>query len=458
MKIFQLIIILFIIVACSSHSDGNDSTILGGLGSEETCNIIGLSESVETVYNYQLDHSYTDGGDYADNPVRPYLVKSGESFVVNWFASNSKGYCSSYSLPVSESVPDILATIMRTIDPQTGECARLVTSRFNESAYEYPASSYYNELWMVVPYTLDGINIMALIHNEYHITPSNVTNVYGNLIGANSSDAGASFNLYQINENNNQPVLVAPYPYSEPLNQGKGGMFAQTNIIKWGNYYYMLVSQVLNTLTPVAPESAPTGVCIYRTHDFMDFTSWRGWDLVTNSYDIPLVASYPDNLTNQSQYWCSSIPELPAYFHYSWTYNTALNQFILVGIDLNYNNSGNGAFVYTLASLDPDTGVLSPANNSNTYQIGFLRNVNSIDSWQTNESIDAQYYPSILDPASPNLSVTTTALSIESGDLNFQYSNKTPYLYYTYFYPHIPDNANGNRRDVVRQKILTNCD
>jgi hypothetical protein len=445
--------------ACSSGSSGgssaqDDDQLLN-------CTITGLSESQEVVYDYNLYHTNVSGGDYSDNPVRPFLARQesgsinigNNSYMVYWFASNSKGYCKSYGLPISESVPDILAQIRR-VENESGGCETWVTSRFNDpTANLYPASTYYNELWMVVPYTLDGMQIMSLIHNEYHVIPNNVENVYGNLIGATSFDAASTFKLYQTDESNNKPVIVAPYPYYYPVTQGKGGMFAQTNIIKWGKYYYMLVNQVLNTLD----ESAPTSLCIYRTESINQYDSWRGWNQGTNTYSVPLVESYPSSIDNPTQYWCSQIPGLPGYFHYSWSYNVALHKFVLIGLDENYNNTGQSAFVYTLATLDPESGVLSAANGTTNYTINFLRSVNSIESWQDSESLNGQYYPSILDPHSPVLKDRKALVKVESGDLNFQLSGQDLYLYYTYFYPKTGSNWNGQIRDIVRQKILVKC-
>ncbi len=48
---------------------------------------------------------------------------------------------------------------------------------------------------------------------------------------------------------------------------GVAGMFAQSNIIKWRDYYYILVNQDLSILNPNAP---PGGVCIYRTNNLAD--------------------------------------------------------------------------------------------------------------------------------------------------------------------------------------------
>ncbi|AUH71290.1 hypothetical protein CAB17_03845 [Legionella sainthelensi] len=117
-------------------------------------------------------------------------------------------------------------------------------------------------------------------------------NEYGNLVAAHSLDAGNTFQLIQNSSVNNVPVIVAPYPYQNihDNNQmmGIAGMFAQSNIIKWGDYYYILIEQDLNILNANAPLP---GVCIYRTNTLADPRSWLGFDGA--QYSVPLVPVYP---------------------------------------------------------------------------------------------------------------------------------------------------------------------
>lgn len=424
---------------------------------ESSCQSLTLDPESQVVYSYVNNGTHT-GGDYSDVPVRPFLVGNLTNPIVMWFASNSTGYCKSIGLPVSESVSDILAQIRRVPGTESDTCATWVTSRFNtESPTQYPVNTYYNELWMEVPFTLDGVNIYSLIHNEYHLDPENTTDVYGNLVGATSTDGANTFNLYQApgESTSNLPVIVAPYPYN---NVGKGGMWAQTNIIHWGNYYYMLVNQLLDTIESSAP---PSGICIYRTPDISSYNSWLGWNAVTNSYDIPLVPSYPSNLSNPTSYLCSPIPGLSYNFSFSWSYNVALNKFILIGINPSYNNIPNNyAFVYTLANLNPDSGGLSSATGSTLYTEYLLGYITSIQQWVANESsLTAQFYPSILDPNSPTLSDSLSASLITPGDRNFQYSgSESMFLYYTELYPVNESNPHGYNRDIYRQHITYhNC-
>lgn len=448
----KIIISIALLILCCLIDACVDSTTT----STNSCQALTLDPESQVVYSYENDGTKT-GGDYSDVPVRPFLVESQNNQTVMWFASNSTGYCKSYGLPVSESVTDILAQIRRVPGIESDTCATWVTSRFNiESPTQYPVNTYYNELWMVVPYTLDGINIYSLIHNEYHLDPENTTQVYGNIVGATSTNSADTFNLYQaIGESTaNLPVIVAPYPYNDV---GKGGMWAQTNIIHWGNYYYILVNQLLNTIESSAP---PSGMCIYRTPDISNYGAWLGWNSKTNAYDIPLVPSYPSNLADPTNYICSPIPNLSYNFSFSWSYNVVLNKFILIGINPNYNNiQNNYALVYTLANLDPDTGVLTSGTGFPIFTEYLLGYINGIQEWSENESISAQFYPSLLDPNSPTISNSMSNPLIIPNDRNFQYSgSESMYLYYTYLHPITESNPYGYNRDILRQHITYhNC-
>ena len=391
-----------------------------------TCNPIygpvSISTHVQTVFNYQTDACPVQGGDYSDNPVRPFLVGPINHPTVMWFASNSKGYFKTVGV---NGHGDILSSMQRV--RVNGQCVRWLTSRFNTTPNQYPVASYNNELWMVAPYTTDGIHVYALVHNEYHIIPRNTTDVYGNLIAAHSEDGANTFQLYNNpkNQTYNVPVIVAPYPYAFT---GKGGMFAQSNIIHWGSYYYALVYQGFNQIIPNAPLHS-TGVCIYRTNNLANPRSWLGWN--GHGYQLPL----------RPPHICT--PVLPAFYRFSWSYNTALHHFIIIGIDRRYML--REAFVYTLADLNAVTGQLSPAGHAYTEYL--LRPINWVDVWKQQGTVMAQTYPSLLDPTSPRLL---------PGDRNFQFSGVRPYIYYTLFYPR-SDN-HGRHRDVVRQQLtVTHC-
>ncbi|WP_218054603.1 hypothetical protein [Legionella massiliensis] len=415
----------------------------------------------ETVYNFQTDGcASAPNGNYSDVPVRPFIVGNNNSIL--WFASNSQGYFKTNGVPLSQGAQDILAQMVRATDT-SGQCIAWLTSPGQGNVN--PIESYNNELWMVVPYTLDGQTIYSLVHNEYHpCTPPStdkdckvsVENEYGNLVAAQSTDAGNTFKLIQSSSVNNVPVFVAPYPY--PMT-GIGGMFAQSNIIKWGDYYYVLIDQDLKTINSSAP---PQGVCIYRTNNLANPRSWLGFD--GRAYTVPLVPSYPNSSTNPATYLCKAV--LPPLYRFSWSYNVVLNKFVIIGLDSQFqlpgSNSPIEAFVYTLANLDPATGVISAATNTsdNIYKEYFLREITWFDQWQDCETVNCQTtygqaYPSVLDPNSPQIS-NTFGPNLMKGDRNFQYSASLPYLYYTSLFPFSQNK--GQDRNVVRQALkVQNC-
>ena len=403
----------------------------------------------ETVYNYLTDSCPGAIADYADVPVRPFI---GANNGILWFASNSQGYYKTDGVPVSHGAADILALMTRARD-SSGQCITWVVSPGQGNVN--PIEAYNNELWMTVPYTPDGQMIYSLIHNEYHPLPVNVNNEYGNIVAATSSDGGNTFELVQDSANNNVPVIVSPYPYQNIYDSnnmtGIAGMFAQSNIIKWGNYYYILINQDLHLLNANAPQG---GVCIYRTNNLADPRSWLGFD--GTQYSVPLVPRYPSPpFANPEQYLCKEV--LPVSYRFSWSYSVVLGSFIIIGVDTNYQQPGGGsieAFVYTLANLNPVTGILSPATG-NTYKEYLIRQITWLDQWTAIGTVLGQSYPSLLDPTSQQIS-NNYGPYLVANDHSFQYSGTSPYIYYTLLFPH-NDNF-GRNRNVVRQALkVENC-
>lgn len=78
-------------------------------------------QTPQTVWSYSNACFNAPLGDYADNPVRPFLVGDISAPKVLWFASNSKGYFATAGVPVgANGVGDILAQMQRV--EEDGEC------------------------------------------------------------------------------------------------------------------------------------------------------------------------------------------------------------------------------------------------------------------------------------------------------------------------------------------------
>ena len=421
------------------------SLVIGAPAGAQPPSVVVASTAPWVVWQYSTAQPSCGGADYPDVPARPFLAGSGAQQKVLWFASNSSGSWSSVGVGTT---PDILATLARG----PGCTPWLPPARYIGTTPE----SYDTGLWAVAPYTRDGVNIYALVHNEFHGEWTRIEGQtycwqqtstiflpcdYWNLVGALSSNAGASFALAQSAPGVNVPAIALTQPYVAPSPTSQStipqGMTAQSNIIQIGAYLYVLAQQ----LGP--PGSAiPDGVCVFRAAvpvrpDQAPF--WFGFDGIGFSIVSPQI--YPGKATQPCK------PVFGSQFRFSWSFNTILNQFILLGLDSvgNVNTGdcplaeGTGtpdtAIVYMTVTMDGG-GLLVPATQETC-----LLQVNGIAAWQQQQGMTGAAYPSLLDPQSPEL------VSI---DLNFQFSGATPFLYYTRLNPKGPGNLEGEDRDLVR--------
>jgi len=141
--------------------------------------------------------------------------------------------------------------------------------------------------WLTSFFTKDGINIFALVHNEYHAfdTDPNCkdrTNCINySILGANSSDSGHSFTY-------RNPKLIATLPFtSMTAPQKLSGYSNPTNIIQIKGYYYFFFASL-------DPSRKKSGVCLMRSSDL---ENWRAWDgtgftiQFINPYDEPNKAA-----------------------------------------------------------------------------------------------------------------------------------------------------------------------
>jgi hypothetical protein len=117
----------------------------------------------ETVWRHGDEGAPCAPNDYADVPVRPFLVKGAASgtYRVLWFAANSQGYFASETPGPDLAPGDVTLTRFRRLS----DCARWIRSQ----PYSGSTPERYNTgLWMVAPFTSDGTNVYALVHNEFH--------------------------------------------------------------------------------------------------------------------------------------------------------------------------------------------------------------------------------------------------------------------------------------------------
>lgn len=164
---------------------------------------------------------------------------------------------------------------------------------------------------------------------------------------------------------------------------------------------------------------------------------------------MPNITSYPTDIADPGQYTCT--PVLNGAYRFSWSYNTVLNAFIVLGIDTNYGPNKIEAFVYTTVRLDHD-GKLNETSGEH-----LLRQIDWLDRWRSDPTLTGEAYPSLLDPTSPEIGRHALPAAPDDADdpsdFSFQYSGAHPYLYFTLLHP-IGASNDHNNRDVVRQELV----
>jgi hypothetical protein len=283
-----------------------------------------------------------------------------------------------------------------------------------------PDPAHFNQkAWVASLYTRDGRHIAALVHEEYHGTqggtcvPNEPTSCWYNAITfARSNDGGRSF---QQPPPPAQLVAASPYRYTPGVNPT--GVFSPSNIVRDpvnGYYYAMVVSR-----TP----TGDSGTCLMRTADPFKPSTWRAWG--GSGFTVRFVDPYR---TSGAPGVCTPVakPEI-ASMHESLTYNTYLQRFVLVGLASALGRDGRVVSgVYFSLSSDlvhwTPRKLVMRATPKQRFRCGGPKPTG---------------YPSLLDPASPSRTFSTTG--------------RRPYLYFTLF--NYAGCKLGLDRDLVRVPV-----
>lgn len=331
-----------------------------------------LVGSPETVFDYSTSHCVSL--DIPDAPARAFRDAGGR---VNLIASHYISY----------------RMLGNTLDNVKRDCGMIMNSR-NDPEFD----NFTFREWITAPYTLDGNNIYALVHNEWYAylvdfrcREQNQGDGWINAITlVQSSDGGAHYS------HPTDYVVAKPglgWDSSFPCasnNYTRFGPINPSNIFQKDGYYYAFYQS----------ERDPRGyyewgACLMRTKDI---TAASAWEILTADgwRDDPGVSCQVVDKDHLEK------------IHESITYNNYLKAYVLVG--MRYGPPGPGVY----------------------YAIS-----NDLLHWSTPVRImglDGIAYPSLMDP-------TDTSR-------NFEYSNREPYIYYTRF-----NNGTDLDRDLVRQKI-----
>jgi hypothetical protein len=177
------------------------------------------------------------------------------------------------------------------------------------SANDPNPADFNDQAWLDSFYTIDGKNIVALSHTEYHgwaihgecHVPGN--NQYGACEYDSdtyhlSRDGGYHFESFKAPNN-----FLAGVPYKYKIDDGPMGYSVDTNVVELGGWYYAVATAWTwppNCYGSQGPHHClvPTGGGPIRTTDVFDPSSWRGWngtDFATSFVD-PYLGPVSDPL------------------------------------------------------------------------------------------------------------------------------------------------------------------
>ena len=172
----------------------------------------------------------------------------------------------------------------------------------HEGAGADDPSAFDDKAWLSGLYTLDGINVFALIHNEFQgnkrppLCPSRkYMHCWRNSITfAVSHDAGRSF---MAPERPSNLVATPPRQYETDLGRHVG-YFNPTNIVERDGFYYAFFSAS-------SYGAQKPGKCLMRTDRLADPTSWRGWD--GSSFNVRFVNPYLGTVEREANHVCAPV-------------------------------------------------------------------------------------------------------------------------------------------------------
>ncbi len=328
--------------------------------------------SPEVVFSYTKDRC--EDLDIPDAPARAFRDANGK---VNLLATHYQNY---------RMVGDSLATVKK-------DCSKIMSSAGNPDFNTFKFAE-----WITSPYTLDGQNVYALVHNEWYaylIDPKcqqrEQINGWINAITlVVSRNRGASFSVPCDNI-----VVKPPLGWDQSFgcnssNPTVFGAFAPSNIFKKDEFYYALFQS----------EKDPKGVleagtCLMRTSRLDHASAWQVW--TNNGWEYS-----GDNTV------CKPIArDRIEKMHESITWNTYLQAYVLIG-----------------TKFAPTQGV-------------YFSTSKDLMSWTR----AVKFLPASV--------VYASLIDSESSSRNFETSGQEGYVYYTRF------NQEGSylNRDLLRQKI-----
>ena len=339
--------------------------------------------TAETVFDYSVSKCHAD--DLPDAPARAFRNAAGK---INLLASHYTSWRMTGS----------------TFSALSKNCTSVMDSHLDSDP-----SKFNNKEWISSTYTTDGINIHALIHEEYVPCGDWNTCWYNAITYASSADSGKT---YTHTTAPSHLVAASPYQSPYPTTHVPFGIFGGSNIIEKDGYYYKLVQLEAYKLQDY-------GVGVLRTTNLSDPTSWRGWD--GTGYNVTFVNPYTaTGYTIADKILAPVSRDVIGKMCASLTFNTYFNKFMVVDYTVGeINGQLKYGFYYSLSDdlINWTAKRIIYQFNSSTWVAGGLN------------------YPSIIDH--------------DDVTRNFERPDQTVYLYYTKW-------NSGLDRDLMRMSVTFN--
>ena len=205
------------------------------------------------------------------------------------------------------------------------------------SDFDPNPADFDDHTWLDSFYSIDGTNVVALGHMEYHgWQHPGECSVHGQYTAACwyngdtfhlSTDGGYHFGSFEPPANY---VLSVPYQYV--VNSGPEGYSIDTNVVKSGDWYYAMVTGwgwPANCFFQNNDCLVYGGAAPIRTSDITDPTSWRGWN--GHDFSVTFADPYPGPVANPFEHIFYPIQTI-AYVN-AINFHPASNLFVATLID-----------------------------------------------------------------------------------------------------------------------------
>ena len=330
------------------------------------------------------------------------------------------------------------------------ECGVLLDSTHNGSPGAFDDAE-----WIAAPYTTDGTNVAAIIHNEYHgFAHDDCAAPPGQQFStcwSSSVTLGASTNQGDTFTHAAPPdhfVAALPYRYSASQTRNTG-LLAPSNIIQKqpqpqaDDYYYLFVEA-----TGDDNMNQQYGACVLRTRTLGDPGSWRAWDGA--GFNLRFVDPYANPSEPPAMHLCQPVSQYDAHaLNAQVTYNSYLDRYVMIDVsakfkmaradfDQTVDDMLPGIYYSTSTDLVHWSGhkLLMAAEVRASYVLG--RDPGSGECLAD----DFVNYPALLDPA--------------SSSRNFETTGAQPYLYFVRTNAREHGCTPGLDRDLVRVPVRFN--